>query len=287
MSTAADFRNGVKPNWCPGCGHFGIQNAIQQAAANTGLTPHELSVVSGIGCSGRISGYIYAYGFHALHGRALPVAQGIKMGNRDLKVIAHSGDGDAFAIGLGHTLHAIRRNMDITYIVMDNHVYGLTKGQTSPRSDIGFQTKTTPHGAVDAPMPALETALAAGATFVAQGFSLNLAELTGLIEQGLAHKGFAFINVFSPCVTFNNRNSYAWYKERITSLSTLNGYDPGNRIQAMETVMKYDGLVTGLVYQNTGRTDYQTAIDFSTTPLSQSVARPEPARLRQLLDEFR
>lgn len=287
MSTAADFRNGVKPNWCPGCGHFAIQNAIQQAAANFGISPHQLSVVSGIGCSGRISGYIYAYGFHALHGRALPVAQGIKMGNRDQTVIACSGDGDAFAIGLGHTIHAIRRNMDITYIVMDNHVYGLTKGQTSPRSDIGFQTKTTPHGSVDAPLAALATALAAGATFVAQGFSQNIAELTSLIEQGLAHKGFAFINVFSPCVTFNKQNSYEWYKQHITSIATIDGYDPSNRIKAMETVMSYDGLVTGLVYQDTSRPDYQTAINFNPTPLNQAVVRPEPARLRQLLDEFR
>lgn len=287
MSNATDFKNGVKPNWCPGCGHFGIQNAIQQAVANTGLKPHQLSVVSGIGCSGRISGYLYSYGFHALHGRALPVAQGIKMGNRDLKVIACSGDGDAFAIGLGHTIHAIRRNMDITYIVMDNHVYGLTKGQTSPRSDIGFQTKSTPHGAVDAPLAVLETALAAGATFIAQGFSLNLAELTALIEQGMAHKGFAFINVFSPCVTFNRHNTYDWYRQNITSLSSIDGYDPGNRMQAMTTVMEHKGLVTGLVYRSDERADYQTATEFAAMPLCQAAARPETSRLQQLLDEFR
>ncbi len=287
MSNAADFKNGIKPNWCPGCGHFGIQNAIQQAVANAGLKPHQLSVVSGIGCSGRISGYLYAYGFHALHGRALPVAQGIKMGNRDLKVIACSGDGDAFAIGLGHTIHAIRRNMDITYIVMDNHVYGLTKGQTSPRSDIGFQTKSTPHGAVDAPLAALETALAAGATFIAQGFSLNLVELTALIEQGMAHKGFAFINVFSPCVTFNRHNTYDWYRQNITSLSSIDGYDPGNRIQAMTTVMEHKGLVTGLVYRSDERSDYQTATGFTATPLCQAAGRPEISHMQQLLDEFR
>lgn len=287
MSSPADFKNGIKPNWCPGCGHYGVQNAIQQAAANTGLKPPELTVVSGIGCSGRISGYLYAYGFHALHGRALPVAQGIKMGNRDLNVIACSGDGDAFAIGLGHTVHAIRRNMDITYIVMDNHVYGLTKGQTSPRSDIGFQTKTTPHGSVDSPVTALETALAAGATFVAQSFSLNLAELTGLIEKGLAHKGFSFINVFSPCVTFNKRNTYEWYKQHLTPLQSIEGYDPANRIRAMETVMTHEGLVTGLVYQDILKADYQTAINFGDIPLAQAVERPAAEKLRQLFDEFR
>lgn len=287
MSKAADFKNGVKPNWCPGCGHYGIQNAIQQAVANAGLAPHQVAVVSGIGCSGRISGYLYAYGFHALHGRALPLAQGVKMGNRELAVIACSGDGDAYAIGLGHTVHAIRRNLDMTYIVMDNHVYGLTKGQASPRSDIGFQSKTTPQGAVDAPLAALETALAAGATFVAQGYSLNLAELTGLIEQGLAHKGFSFINVFSPCVTFNKHNSYDWYKQHLTSLATIAGYDPGDRLQAMATVMRYEGLVTGLVYQDKSRPDYQTAIGFGETPLCRAAERPPVDGLRQLLDEFK
>lgn len=177
--------------------------------------------------------------------------------------------------------------MDITYIVMDNHVYGLTKGQTSPRSDIGFQTKTTPHGAVDAPFAALETALAAGATFVAQGFSLNLAELTGLIEQGMAHKGFAFINVFSPCVTFNKHNSYDWYRQNITSLSSLDGYDSGNRIRAMTTVMEHKGLVTGLVYRSDERNDYQTATGFTAAPLCQAAVRPDTERLQKLLDEFR
>lgn len=138
MATFKDFRNSVKPNWCPGCGDFSVQAAIQRAAANVGYEPSELAVISGIGCSGRISGYINSYGFHGIHGRALPIAQGLKMANKDLKVIASGGDGDGFAIGMGHTIHAIRRNIDITYVVMDNQIYGLTKGQTSPRSAAGF-----------------------------------------------------------------------------------------------------------------------------------------------------
>ena len=141
MATLKDFRNNVKPNWCPGCGDFSVQAAIQRAAANVGLEPESLAIVSGIGCSGRISGYINAYGFHGIHGRSLPIAQGVKMANRDLTVIASGGDGDGFAIGMGHTIHAIRRNIDITYIVMDNQIYGLTKGQTSPRSAEGFQNE--------------------------------------------------------------------------------------------------------------------------------------------------
>ncbi len=188
MATFKDFRNSVKPNWCPGCGDFSVQTAIQRACANVGLEPEDVVIVSGIGCSGRISGYINAYGFHGIHGRALPIAQGIKLANRNLTVIAAGGDGDGFAIGMSHTIHAIRRNLDITYIVMDNQIYGLTKGQTSPTSAFGFETKSTPYGSIEAPVTPLELALAAGATFVAQGFSSDLKGLVHIIEEGIKHK---------------------------------------------------------------------------------------------------
>lgn len=287
MSSAAEFRNSIKQNWCPGCGHYAVQNAIQQAVAAVGLQPEELAVISGIGCSGRISGYLYAYGFHATHGRALPLAQGLKMANRNLTVLACGGDGDGFAIGMGHTIHAIRRNMDITYIVMDNHVYGLTKGQTSPRSDIGFRTKTTPQGAVETPVAALETALATGAGFVAQGFSLNLKELTALIEQGIRHKGFSFINVFSPCVTFNPFNTYDWYKQHLTPLASLSDYRTDDRALAMQTVISHSGLVTGLVYRDNTKPDYQTAIELAPKPLAHSVEKASEECFAKLLEEFR
>src|SRR5690606_33890001 len=250
MATFKDFRNNIKPNWCPGCGDFSVQSAIQRAAANVGLEPEQLVVVSGIGCSGRISGYIHAYGFHGIHGRALPIAQGIKLANRELTVIAAGGDGDGFAIGTNHTIHAIRRNMDITYIVMDNQVYGLTKGQTSPRSPEGFKTKSTPEGSIESALSPLELALAAGATFVAQSFSSDLKQLTWLIEEGIKHKGFAFINVFSPCVTFNKLNTYEWFKENIVNLDEFPDYDPGNRVMAMQKIMETNGLLTGLIYQD-------------------------------------
>ena len=286
MSHSADFRNTTKPNWCPGCGHYALQNTLQQAAANLGLKPHELAVVSGIGCSGRISGYIYAYGFHSIHGRALPVAQGLKMANRDLNVIACGGDGDGFAIGMGHTIHGIKRNMNITYIVLDNHVYGLTKGQTSPRSDKGFKTKSTPQGSTETPISALELALASGATFVAQSFSQNTNELTALIEQGVLHKGFSFINMLSPCVTFNKINTYEWYKNHITSLQNIEGYNTSNRLQAMQTIMDYEGLVTGLIYQNKEKPSYQEAIDFKKQPLAHANLNLGEETLRTLMSEF-
>ncbi|RFU71363.1 2-oxoacid:ferredoxin oxidoreductase subunit beta [Peribacillus saganii] len=260
MATFKEFRNNVKPNWCPGCGDFSVQAAMQRAAANVGLEPEGLAVISGIGCSGRISGYINSYGFHGIHGRSLPIAQGVKMANRELTVIASGGDGDGFAIGMGHTIHAIRRNIDITYIVMDNQIYGLTKGQTSPRSAAGFKTKSTPQGSIEPALSPMEMALSAGATFVAQSFSTDLKDLTAIIEAGINHKGFSLINVFSPCVTYNKINTYDWFKENLTKLSDIEGYDHTNREEAMQTLMKHDGLVTGIIYQNTERKSYQELI---------------------------
>ncbi|ETT85932.1 2-oxoacid:ferredoxin oxidoreductase subunit beta [Viridibacillus sp. FSL R5-0477] len=287
MVTFKDFRNNVKPNWCPGCGDFSVQAAIQRAAANLEIQPHELAVVSGIGCSGRISGYINSYGLHGIHGRALPIAQGLKMANRDLKVIASGGDGDGFAIGMGHTIHSIRRNVDITYIVMDNQIYGLTKGQTSPRSAAGFVTKSTPGGAIEPSLKPLEVALSAGATFVAQSFSTDLKELTAIIEAGMNHNGFAFINVFSPCVTYNKINTYDWFKENITKLSSIEGYDSTNRAQAMATVMEHEGLVTGIIYQDEETPSYQNLVNgYSEEPLNQQDMMIEEKDLQELMKEF-
>ncbi|TCP31701.1 2-oxoglutarate ferredoxin oxidoreductase subunit beta [Scopulibacillus darangshiensis] len=270
-ATFKDFRNNVKPNWCPGCGDFSVQASIQRAAANLSLTPETLTIISGIGCSGRISGYINAYGLHGIHGRALPIAQGVKMGNRDMTVIAAGGDGDGFAIGLGHTIHAIRRNIDITYIVMDNQIYGLTKGQTSPRSAEGFQTKSTPAGSIESSLSVMQMALTAGATFVAQGFSSEVKDLTSLIEQGIQHKGFSLINVFSPCVTYNKINTYDWFKENLIKLSEIDGYHPSNRIMAMETLMKHNDLVMGIIYQDKEKYSYQELLNgYSKEPLAYS-----------------
>jgi 2-oxoglutarate/2-oxoacid ferredoxin oxidoreductase subunit beta len=287
MATFKDFRNNVKPNWCPGCGDFSVQAAIQRAAANVGLEPEQLAVVSGIGCSGRISGYIHSYGFHGIHGRALPIAQGLKMANKELTVIASGGDGDGFAIGMGHTIHAIRRNIDITYIVMDNQIYGLTKGQTSPRSAAGFKTKSTPAGSIEPALAPMEMALTAGATFVAQSFSSDLKELTALIEAGIKHKGFSIINVFSPCVTYNKVNTYEWFKENLTKLSDIEGYDPSNREMAMQTLMKHDGLVTGLIYQNTSQPSYQELVKgYAEEPLAKMDLQLDEKKFEELMAEF-
>jgi 2-oxoglutarate ferredoxin oxidoreductase subunit beta len=288
MATFKEFRNNVKPNWCPGCGDFSIQAAIQRAAANVGLEPEELAVISGIGCSGRISGYINAYGLHGIHGRALPIAQGVKLANRELTVIASGGDGDGFAIGMGHTVHAIRRNLNITYIVMDNQIYGLTKGQTSPRSAEGFKTKSTPEGSIESTLSPLEIAMSAGATFVAQSFSSDLKGLTSLIEQGIKHEGFSLINVFSPCVTFNKINTYDWFKENIVTLDGYPDYDPSNRMAAMNMIMETGGMLTGLIYQNTTRKSYEDLITgFKPEGLAKQDLQITEEQFSKLVAEFK
>lgn len=269
MATFKDFRNNVKPNWCPGCGDFSVQAAIQKAAANVGLEPDEVALITGIGCSGRLSGYVNSYGVHSIHGRALPLAQGVKMANRDLTVIASGGDGDGYAIGMGHTIHALRRNMNITYIVMDNQIYGLTKGQTSPSSAPGFVTKTTPKGNIEQNVAPLELALSSGATFVAQGFSSDIKALTKIIEDAINHDGFSFVNVFSPCVTYNKIDTYDWFKENLTAIDDIENYDVSNKQAALQTVIEHDSLVKGIVYQDTTTPSYESQIDgLAETPLA-------------------
>lgn len=287
MATFKDFRNSVKPNWCPGCGDFSVQAAIQKACANVGLEPEELAVITGIGCSGRLSGYINSYGVHSIHGRALPMAQGVKMANQELTVIASGGDGDGYAIGMGHTIHSIRRNIDLTYVVMDNQIYGLTKGQTSPSSAHGFVTKTTPHGSIEKNVSPLELAITSGATFVAQSFSSDIKELTSIIEAAINHKGFAFVNVFSPCVTYNKVNTYDWFKENLVSLNDIEGYDNKDKIQALNTVVEHNGLVTGIIYQDTETPSYAEQLNGYSISLAKEPIEMNPSKFEALMAEFK
>lgn len=228
-----------KPTWCPGCGHFAVLNALQRAIIDMDLTREEVACVTGIGCSSKLSEYIDVYGFHTIHGRSLPIAQGVKLANPKLTVIAAGGDGDGTAIGCGHFVHAARRNIDITYIMMNNQVYSLTKGQTSPTSDRGFVTKTSPDGAEEAPINVMHLALTAGATFVATGFSSDVMGLSRIIAAGIAHKGFSFINVISPCVTFNKLNTYEQYKNQVYNVEELPGYDPLSYEKAINIALEY------------------------------------------------
>lgn len=287
MATFKDFRNNVKPNWCPGCGDFSVQAAIQKATANVGLEPEEVAIITGIGCSGRLSGYVNSYGMHGIHGRSLPLAQGVKMANKDLTVIASGGDGDGYAIGMGHTIHALRRNMNMTYIVMDNQIYGLTKGQTSPSSAPGFVTKSTPKGNIEQNVAPLELALSSGATFVAQGFSSDIKALTKMIEDAINHDGFSFVNVFSPCVTYNKVNTYDWFKENLTDIEDIEDYDMSSKSIATQKVLEYNSLIKGIVYQDTETPSYESQIEeMEDTPLAKRDIHIDETQFNELTKQF-
>ncbi|WP_051662954.1 thiamine pyrophosphate-dependent enzyme [Alicyclobacillus macrosporangiidus] len=209
------YENGNRPTWCPGCGDYAVLKAIQRALLELGIAPEDAVLVSGIGCSGKISHYFGGYGIHTTHGRLLPVAQGIAAARPDITVVAAGGDGDGYGIGVGHLVHAVRRNLPLTYVVMDNGVYGNTKGQTSPTSPIGYRSSTSPHGNADEPIHPLRLAWSAGASFIGQGFSGDIRHLVELLKQAITHPGFAMVNVFSPCVVFNKTNDYAFYRRSV------------------------------------------------------------------------
>jgi 2-oxoglutarate/2-oxoacid ferredoxin oxidoreductase subunit beta len=244
------YKSDEKPTWCPGCGDFGVLNGLYNAMRQKGLQTKDIVVVSGIGCSSRLPFFVASYGFHGVHGRAMPIATGIKVANPDLKVLAMGGDGDAFAIGGGHFVHAARRNLDICYVIMDNNIYGLTKGQTSPTSQVGFVTKTTPKGTPDRPINPLRLAIASGATFVARGFSGKPKELAELIVEGINHNGFAVIDTFSPCPTFNKVNTFRSYREEIADLPK--DHDPSDMHKAIEVASSVDPMYLGVLYREEG-----------------------------------
>jgi len=243
--TSKAYRSGVKPTWCPGCGHYGVLASLYQAMAQLQLDPARTVVVSGIGCSSRLPFFVQTYGFQTAHGRVLPVATGIKIANPELTVVAVGGDGDGFSIGGGHLAHTARRNPDITYVVMDNEVYGLTKGQTSPTSPLGFKTKSTPLGSSDAPINPMAWVLALGVSFAARGFSGNPKHIADLIVQGILHPGFAFIQAMDPCPTFNNTSDL--WRPQIHDLPA--DHDPANRMQALEQAFRDDTMPVGLFFQ--------------------------------------
>ena len=245
-----DFKTEVRPDWCPGCGDFGVLNALQRACAELEIQPHELMVVSGIGCSSNLPGFFRSYGVHSLHGRSLPFATGAKLANHAMTVIATGGDGDGYGIGLNHFIQAMRRNINLTYIVMNNEVYGLTTGQVSPTSETGMKTKTTPHGNLEGMLNPLALALAAGCGYIARGFSGDVKHLVKLYQEGIQFPGFALIDVFSPCVTFNKQNTYPWFRERVYRLEDK-GHDPTDFHAAMDRALEWgEKIPIGLFYRN-------------------------------------
>ncbi len=249
--TAKDFQGDVRPDWCAGCGDYGVLSSLQSAYAKLGKGNHEHLTVSGIGCSSNLPGYIRTYGMHTLHGRSLAVATGAKLANHHMNVVVTGGDGDGYGIGGNHFIHTMRKNIDLLYIVMDNQIYGLTIGQASPTSMLDMTTKSTPFGNIEAPLNPIAMAIVAGATYVARGFSGNPRQLADLMYNGMQHKGFALIDVFSPCITFNKDNTSDFFKQRVQELED---HDPSDKTAALEQAVKWgDEIPIGLFYQDTSR----------------------------------
>jgi len=247
--TIKDFKGKADPDWCPGCGDFGVLTALKQALVELNLHPHKVMTISGIGCSSNLPGYVSTYGMHTLHGRALAVATGAQLANHELKIIVTGGDGDGYGIGGNHFIHSMRRNVDLTYIVMNNQIYGLTTGQISPTSTKGMKTKSTPIGSVENPIFPVSLAIAAGATYVARGYTGQVKHLVDLIKGGIQHKGFALIDAFSPCVTFNLDNTHEFFKHRTKKLEDM-GHDPTDFAAAIQKSYEWgDEIPIGLFWK--------------------------------------
>ena len=225
MVSVAELGTEKKITWCPGCGNFAILTALKRTISELDLEPEKVVVITGIGCHGKMGDYVRVNSFHTIHGRVLPIATGIKLANPELVVMGFAGDGDAYAIGIGHLPHAIRRNIDVVYVVHNNRIFGLTTGQATPTTPKGMRTRSTPYGVPERPLNPLIMALALGATFVARGFAGDVNHLTYLFKEAVKHRGFAFIDVIQPCVTFYN--TYQYYRERVYRLED-EGHDPSD-----------------------------------------------------------
>ena len=247
--TANDFKTDLKPVWCPGCGDFAVLNSVHRALAAAGCAPHETILVSGIGCSSRLPGYVETYGFNSLHGRALPIATGAKLASPRMTVVAVGGDGDGLAIGGNHFMHAARRNVDIAYFMMDNEIYGLTKGQAGPTTPTGDKTKSTTYGNPDPAIDPCALAIAFGASWVGRGFSGDVKGTTDLMTRAIRHHGFAFLNILSPCVTWRGEEQHKELRARTRAVPA--DHDVTDREAALRFTNEDDQLTTGVLYDVT------------------------------------
>jgi 2-oxoglutarate/2-oxoacid ferredoxin oxidoreductase subunit beta len=245
--TANDFKSDLKPVWCPGCGDFGVLTSLYRALADSGVHPHETVVVSGIGCSSRLPGYVDTYGFNSLHGRALPIATGVKAARPDITVVAVGGDGDGIAIGGNHFIHSARRNLDITYVMMDNEIYGLTKGQAAPTTPMGDTTKSTVYGNPEQGIDPCALAISFGATWVGRGFSGDVKGTAELMKAAIAHPGFAFLNIMSPCVTWRGDDQTKILRAKARPIPE--GHDRTSKEEAMRLTYETDHLTTGILLE--------------------------------------
>lgn len=282
MAKLEDY-NGHQPTWCPGCGNWGIGVALKQALVQLNLTPDQVAIVFGIGCSGNMNDFINSYGFHALHGRAIANAIGIKIANHHLPVIATVGDGDCYGEGGNHLIHAARGNHDITVIVHDNGVYGLTTGQVAPTAQKGTKSKSTPSGLIEKPINPLTLALTQGATFVAQAFAGDTLFMIDIIKKAILHKGFSLVNILQPCVTFNKVNTYDYYRQRVYKLG--DDYDSADYQKALVTSheIEKERYPLGIIYQTQRSVFTDHLFDKEQNPL---IFRERFTNLNKLIENF-
>jgi len=274
-----DYKSDIVPIWCPGCGDFGDLAAFTQAMAAMRIDPKDLCIVSGIGCSGRFSHFIKCYAYHTAHGRAVPTALGVKTANPDLNVVVVGGDGDGLSIGGGHLPHAARRNSNITYLILDNAIYGLTKGQSSPTSPEGMVTPTAPFGMADPPLDPVLMFLSYGFTFVARSFSSNVKELAVLLQEAMEHPGFSIIQLISPCPTFNKVITFDWMKAHVEPLPE--DHDPSDRDAAFKAALEKDVVRTGIFYR-TERATLEDKMAFQ----REETEKTQPGSVRDLFETF-
>ena len=283
MVKIKDYAEEIPVAWCPGCGNFAILQALRKALVVLDLEPHQLLFISGIGQAPKLPHYIRGNVFNGLHGRTLPVATGAKLANHEMVVIGIDGDGGAYGEGVGHLLAMMRRNVNITYMVHNNQVYGLTKGQASPTSDLGFVTRTTPFGAGQ-PLNPITLALASDITFLARGFSGDIEHLSGLIKRGMEHRGFSLIDILQPCVSFNHKNTLQWYRERVYKLES-ESYDPGDKVAAFNKALEWaDRIPIGLIYRKERLVYEEQLPALKNMPLVKGMINP--SEFDGLLNEF-
>ena len=282
MSTIQDF-DGYTPTWCPGCGDWGIGVSIKSALVKLGYTPSQVMIIFGIGCSGNMNDFLNAYAMHSHHGRALPNAIGTKIARSDATVLAIVGDGDCYGEGGNHLIHACRGNHDMTVIVHDNGVYGLTTGQVAPTADTGYKSKSTPAGIIEVPVNPLALAITQGATFVAQGFAGDINHATDLIQKGIKHKGFSIVNILQPCVTFNKVNTYQYYLSRVYKLDA--SHNTGDKKLALEKAMEseIEKFPLGILYETSRPVFTDKLSQLAETTLEK---RPRYSQIDELTEDF-
>ncbi len=284
MSLKDKFQTNQQIIWCPGCGNFGIFQAIQKAFQELNLEPWQVFVAYGIGCHGHLANYLRTYGFQGIHGRALPLATGVKIANKSLVVLAVAGDGDQLGEGGNHLIHACRKNPDITCLIHNNQLYSLTVGQASPTSEIGLKTKTTPLGVVDPQLNPVALAIASGATFVARSFAGDVSHLTGIITKAIKHRGFALVDILQPCVTLNSLNTFSWFKERIYKLEETN-YQPQDKSIAFKKSLEWGKRIPiGILYQEQRSTLEEQLLPDKEMVLAEQSLKPD---FKKLLSEFK